>query len=57
MLGSDAEIMSWAGGEGDVRVAGEIWKAVSAGGFIIQKGDIVKVTEINGLILTVTTKK
>lgn len=57
LLSSTAEVLSWGGGEGDVQVTGEVWKAVSAPGLIIQKGDKVKILEINGLILTVTLDK
>jgi len=48
-----AEVLSWSQGQGEVRVTGEVWKAVSPPGFIIKQGDRVKVLEIEGLLLTV----
>lgn len=48
-----AEVLSWSQGQGEVRVTGEVWKAVSPPGFIIKEGDKVKVLEIEGLLLTV----
>ena len=50
---STAEVLSWSQGQGEVRVTGEVWKAVSPPGFIIKQGDRVKVLEIEGLLLTV----
>jgi membrane-bound serine protease (ClpP class) len=50
---STAEVLSWSQGQGEVRVTGEVWKAVSPAGFIIKQGDKVKVLEIEGLLLTV----
>lgn len=57
LLSSTAEVLHWSGGQGEVRVTGEIWKASSLPGLIIQKGDKVKVVEVNGLHLTVTLDK
>lgn len=57
LLSSTAEVLHWSGGEGEVRVTGEIWKASSPPGLIIQKGDRVRVIEVSGLHLTVTLDK
>lgn len=51
------EILSWSQGHGEVRVTGEIWKAVSSGDAILQKGDKVRVLSIDGLTLTVEQDK
>jgi len=51
------EIMSWSQGQGQVRVTGEVWKAISSGEAILQKGDKVRIVGINGLILTVEEHK
>jgi membrane-bound serine protease (ClpP class) len=48
-----AEVLSWSQGQGEVRVTGEVWKAVSPAGFIIKEGDKVRVLDIEGLQLTV----
>lgn len=47
------EVVNWSQGKGDVRVTGEIWQAVADADLILQKGDAVRVTEVNGLKLTV----
>jgi membrane-bound serine protease (ClpP class) len=57
LLSSTAEVLHWSGGEGEVRVTGEIWRASAAPGFIIQRGDKVKVVEVNGLELKVAPDK
>lgn len=51
------EILSWSQGRGEVRVTGEVWKAVSSGDAIFQKGDKVRVLAIDGLTLTVEEHK
>ncbi|MFN7114909.1 MAG: NfeD family protein [Alphaproteobacteria bacterium] len=51
------EIMTWSQGQGQVRVTGEVWKAISSGEAILQKGDKVRIVGINGLILTVEEHK
>lgn len=51
------EILSWSQGRGEVRVTGEVWRAVSSGEAIFQKGDKVRVLSIDGLTLTVEEDK
>lgn len=51
------EIMSWSQGQGQVRVTGEVWKAISSGEAILQKGDKVRILAIDGLTLTVEEHK
>ncbi len=54
MKAAVAEVISWSQGQGEVRVTGEIWKASAASPeFIIDKGDKVKIVEIDGLRLIV----
>ena len=47
------EIVSWDDTEGEVKAAGSVWKARSATGAALKKGDKVKVHEIDGLCLIV----
>jgi membrane-bound serine protease (ClpP class) len=51
LLGAEGEAVSWQGGEGRVRVAGEIWRARSASP--LQSGFHVKVIGRDGLVLIV----
>lgn len=53
LLTAEGEVIGWSGGEGEIRVTGEIWKAVTRSQIILQKGDKVKVVAVDGLILTV----
>lgn len=57
LLASTADVLYWENGHGEVQVTGEIWKAISAPGLIIRKGDKVKIVKVDGLELVVTTEK
>lgn len=57
LTASVGEILSWAQGRGEVRVTGEIWKAVSQQESIFQKGDKVRIVGIDGLTLRVEEDK
>jgi membrane-bound serine protease (ClpP class) len=52
MIGSEAVVLDWSGGEGHVWIEGERWNARSDRAFA--KGDPVKVQERQGLTLIVT---
>jgi membrane-bound serine protease (ClpP class) len=54
MLDASGEVVHWAGGQGRVRVHGEIWAAQS--GAMLTVGQKVRVTGRSGLILTVEPK-
>lgn len=54
MLGSIAEVMDWNDGRGHVFVHGERWRATSPE--MLEPGQNVYVTAIDGLTLTVTTR-
>ena len=51
MIGSFADVMEWTGGEGRVRVRGEIWQA--SAGAPLQPGQRVRVTALRGLTVVV----
>ena len=51
LFSSVGEILSWSQGRGEVRVTGEIWRAIS------QKGDKVDILALDGLTLTVKEHK
>jgi membrane-bound serine protease (ClpP class) len=51
MVGSQARVIDWQGGQGRVRVHGEIWQA--RGPAALQPGEEVRVIGIDGLTLTV----
>jgi len=55
IIGREAVIEADLSPEGYVRVEGELWKAACTGG-VLYKGDIVVVTGIEGLKLTVEKK-
>ena len=55
IIGREGIIETGLNPEGYVRVEGELWKAISAGGDLY-KGDIVVVTGMEGLKLTVEKK-
>lgn len=57
LFSSLGEIISWSQGRGEVRVTGEIWRAVADGDAILQKGDKVKILSLDGLTLTVKEHK
>lgn len=54
---SIGEILSWSQGRGEVRVTGEIWRAVTDSEAILQKGDKVRILSVDGLTLTVREHK
>ena len=49
ILSSIAVVQNWSGSEGTVHLTGEVWKAFSTGPYILQKGDQVRIVEIDGL--------
>jgi membrane-bound serine protease (ClpP class) len=51
MIDSTGAVLDWAGGEGHVRIHGEVWRARAKGS--IAKGERVRVTRIDGLTLEV----
>jgi len=51
LIGVEGEVVAWTGGEGRVRVRGEIWRAL--GHDRLQPGAHVKVTSREGLVLIV----
>jgi len=51
LIGAEAEIVSWQGGEGRVRVSGEIWQARSQAS--LAAGRRVKIVGRDGLVLQV----
>jgi membrane-bound serine protease (ClpP class) len=51
MIGKPAEVVDWSDGKGHVHVHGERWQARSARA--LQKGQTVRITGIDGLVLTV----
>jgi membrane-bound serine protease (ClpP class) len=51
MLGAEGEVVAWDGGEGRIRVQGEVWAARAAGP--LRPGTAVRVRERKGLVLTV----
>jgi membrane-bound serine protease (ClpP class) len=52
MIGLTGEVIAWSGTTGTVRTHGEVWRASSAGP--LHAGQRVKVTDMDGLVLTVT---
>lgn len=57
LFSSVGEILSWSQGRGEVRVTGEIWRAIAEGDAILQKGDKVQILALDGLTLTVKEHK
>jgi membrane-bound serine protease (ClpP class) len=53
MLGLSGEVLSWKGGQGRIRVRGEIWKARTPGETELEPGSTVQVNDIDGLDLLV----
>jgi len=51
LIGAEGEVVAWTGGEGRVRVRGEIWRALAHDR--LQPGAHVKVTNREGLVLIV----
>jgi membrane-bound serine protease (ClpP class) len=51
LLGAEGETVAWDGGEGRVRVHGEIWRARA--GQPLQAGERIRVVEREGLVLVV----
>jgi len=51
LIGEKGRALSTINGQGEVFVHGEIWKAMS--GEEIQKGDVIEVTRVDGLVLKV----
>lgn len=47
------EVVSWQQTEGEVRVAGTIWKAQSSTAYNFKKGDKIKVLKVEGLCLMI----
>jgi membrane-bound serine protease (ClpP class) len=51
LIGEKGTVLSAISGQGEVFVHGEIWKAMSEEE--IQEGDVIEVTRVDGLVLTV----
>jgi len=51
LLGAEGETVAWDGGEGRVRVHGEIWRARAQ--HPLQAGERIRVVEREGLVLVV----
>ncbi len=51
MIGSRGQVIGWTGGEGRVRVHGEIWQASAAAP--LRRGQTVRVTALRGLTLEI----
>ena len=51
MIGSHGQVIGWTGGEGRVRVHGEIWQASAAAP--LRRGQTVRVTALRGLTLEI----
>jgi membrane-bound serine protease (ClpP class) len=54
LIGSPGEVVEWAGGDGRVRVLGELWFARA--GEALQPGDSIEVRGREGLLLTVARR-
>lgn len=57
LYSATGEVVSWSQGQGEVHITGEIWKASADAGYILKKGDKVRIIKIDGLELTVTPIK
>lgn len=57
ILQAEGEIIGWSGRTGDVRLTGEVWKAISLDDHILKSGDLVRIKSIEGLILTIEPKR
>lgn len=53
LLSATGPVVSWQGDRGEVMLTGEIWQARCATPHVLQKGDHVRVTALDGLIVTV----
>ncbi len=53
LRGATGEIVGWNGAKGEVQAAGSVWKASAAAGYAPQKGEKVKIRDIDGLCLIV----
>jgi membrane-bound serine protease (ClpP class) len=53
MTGSTGQVVDWHQTEGEVRVAGTVWKAKSTVAYILKKGDKIKVASVEGLCLII----
>ncbi|MFW5932445.1 MAG: NfeD family protein [Desulfohalobiaceae bacterium] len=57
MLGLPGKVVNWSGGQGQVLVRGELWRAKTQDGRPLEKGTRVQVQDLQGLILTVSPKQ
>lgn len=53
LIGETAEIVSWSGRKGRVRIQGEVWQASAAQDMMFSAGDVAIVRQIENLTLTV----
>lgn len=53
MIGDTATVQNWSGNHGRISHEGTSWQAYSASDISLEKGDIVVITELNGLLVTI----
>ncbi len=53
IIGATAEVVHWQDDHGEVLLTGEIWQARCAAPHVLNKGDTVRVTALDGLVVTV----
>jgi len=53
LIGQKAKVRTWSSGQGQVFVRGEVWSATASDAQEIEPGDLVEVTQVEGLTLTV----
>lgn len=53
MTGSVGDVVAWRQTEGEIHVAGTVWKAKSTVAYILKKGDKIKVLGVEGLCLLI----
>lgn len=53
MIGEDAEIVSWDGAHGQIRIQGENWQAYTDQPLKLSKTNIVEISDIDGLKLKI----
>lgn len=56
LIGSAATVRTWGGTQGKVFLRGEIWNAVTEEPTSLSLGDVVRITRVDGLTLTVEPK-
>ena len=54
ILDATATVITWQGSRGEVLLTGEVWQAQSTTPHVLTKGSEVRVTALDGLVVTVT---